>query len=105
MEIKEVRVRFSLSFTYYKDVVPKVVAQPKNQQEQQINASVNLNKAIIDEPAVDVPQEVALRKSQRQKRSTIDEYLVYFHESEIDLGIDNDPISFLQAIESNNYHR
>ena len=56
---------------------------------------------VINKPAVNVPQEVALRKSQRQKRSTIDEYLVYFHESEIDLGIDNDPISFLQAIESN----
>ena len=71
MKIKEVRVRVSLPFTSFKDVVPKVVAQPNNQQEQQIDAPVNLNEAIINEPAVDVPQEVALRKSQRQKRSAI----------------------------------
>ena len=39
-------------------------------------------------------------------RSAIsDEYLVYLHGSEIDLGIDNDPVSFSQAIESNNSDR
>ena len=34
VEIKEVRVRVFLSFTCFKDVVPKVVLQPNNQQEQ-----------------------------------------------------------------------
>ena len=58
---------------------------------------------IIDEPAVDVPHEVALRKYQRQKRSTTsDDYLVYLHASEFGLGIDNDPFSFSQDIKSNN---
>ena len=71
MKIKEVRVRVSLPFTSLKDVVPKVVAQPTNQQEQQIDAPINLNEAIINEPAIDVPREVALRKSQSQKRPAI----------------------------------
>ena len=62
MEIKEVRVRVFLLFTCFKDV-PKVVAQPNNQQEQQIDGSVNLNETIMNEPAVDVHQEVVLRKS------------------------------------------
>ena len=68
-------MRVSLPFTSLKDVVPKVVAQPTNQQEQQIDALVNLNEEIIDEPAVDVQQEVALRKSQSQKIPAIsDDY-------------------------------
>ena len=70
MEIKEVRVRIYLSFTSFKDV-SKVVGQPNNQQEQQIDAPINLNEAIINEPAIDVPREVALRKSQSQKRPAI----------------------------------
>ena len=102
MEIKEVRVRVSLTSTFFKDVVPKVVAQHNNQQAQQIDARVNLNEAITNEPTVDIPQEAALRKSQRKKRPSIsDDYLVYLHESD-DLGIDNDPVLFSQAIESNN---
>ena len=61
---------------------------------------------IIDEPVVDVPHEVALRKYQRQKRSTTsDDYLVYLHESKLDLANDNDPVSFSQVIESNNSNR
>ena len=63
------------TFYFFIYIVPKVVAQPNKQQEQEIDARVNLNEIIINEPAVDVPQEVALRKSQRQKRHTIsDDY-------------------------------
>ena len=73
-------MRVSLPSTFFKDVVPKVVAQPNNQQEQHIDAPINLNEAIINEHAVDVPQEVALRKSQIQKRYAIsDDYLIYLH--------------------------
>lgn len=101
MKIKEVRVRVPLSFSSFKVVVTKFV-QPNNQQEQQINTPVNHNEAIIDEPAVNVLQEVALIKSQRQKRYSIfDDNLVYLHELEIDLGIDNDLVSLLEATESN----
>ena len=50
VEIKEVRVRIYLSFTSFKDV-SKVVGQPNNQQEQQIDAPIILNEAIINEQA------------------------------------------------------
>ena len=55
MEIKKVGVRVSLPFNSFKDVVTKVIAQPNNQQEQQIDAPINLNEAIINGHAVDVP--------------------------------------------------
>ena len=67
VKIKKVKVRVLLPFTSFKDVVPNVVVQPKNQQEQQIDTLANLNEVIINEPALDVPQEVALRKSQKQE--------------------------------------
>ncbi|KAF3680344.1 hypothetical protein FXO38_02351 [Capsicum annuum] len=102
VEIKEVRVRIPLSCTSFKFIAPEAVVQQSNQQEQQINVPINHNEAIIDEPIVDEPQEVASRRSQRQKKSaSSDDYLVYLHESETDLEIDDDPISFSQAIESN----
>ena len=38
--------------------------------------------------------------SQRQRKSAIsDDYVVYLQESEFDLGINEDPVSFSQAIE------
>ena len=54
---------------------------------------------MINEPRVDEPQPIALRKSQIEKRSAIpNDYVVYLHESESDLGIENDPMTFLQAM-------
>ena len=44
-------MRTSLPFTSFKYVVPKVVRQPNNQQEQQIDAPIILNEAIINEQA------------------------------------------------------
>jgi len=43
-----------------------------------------------------------LRRSQRERMSAIpDDYMVYLQESDLDVGIKNDPISFSQAIECN----
>ena len=48
----------------------------------------------------------SIKKISRQKRPAIsDDYLVYLHESKIELGIDNDLVSFSQDIESNNSDR
>ena len=57
-----------------------------------------------NEPIVEEPQEVALRRSQREKRPTIlNNYVVYLHEIEIDLRInDNGPVSFSQAVSCDN---
>ena len=80
-------MRVSIPFTYFNDV-PKVVGPPNNQQEKQIDAPLNLNKAIINEPVVDVPQEIALRKSQRHKRYAISyDYLVYYISQKITLDL------------------
>ena len=104
MKIKEVRVQIPLPYISFKFIVLEDVVQQSNQQEQQIN--IPINDAIIDEPVVDEPQEVASKRSQRQRKSAIsDDYLVYPHELEIDLGIDDDPFSFSQAIESNNSNK
>ena len=62
------------------------------------------NENNVNEPTIGESQEIALRMSQRERRSAIsDDYVVYLKESEFDLGIDEDPVSFSQAIESVNF--
>ena len=68
-----------------------------------MNEQATHNEHNVNEPIVDEPQEITLRRSQRETRSTIsDDYMVYLQESEFDIGIDEDPISFSQDIESIN---
>ena len=56
---------------------------------------------LINKQVVEEPQEIALRRSQRERKSTIcDDYMVYLHESDFDIGTSTDPISFSQAIKS-----
>lgn len=82
VEIREVRVQVLLPYASSK-VVPKVV-WPNNQQVQQINDPTTHNNVEVNEPTKDEPQEVELRRSERQKRSAIfDDYLIYLHELEI----------------------
>ena len=49
-----------------------------------------------NEPIMEEPQEVALRRSQRERRPSIsNDYVVYLHETETNLSInDNDPVLF-----------
>jgi hypothetical protein len=52
----------------------------------------------VEEPHPEVP----LRRSHQEQNSAIsDDYVVYLQESEFDIGICNDPISYSQAIKSN----
>ena len=62
---------------------------------------------IHNKPIVKEQQEVALKRSQREMRPTIsNDYVVYLHEIEIDLSIDdNDPVSFFQAISCDNFEK
>ena len=56
---------------------------------------------IAIENAVEPPQPVPLRRSQRERRpALIDDYVVYLQESDFDIGIRKDPVSFSQAMES-----
>lgn len=72
-------------------------------QQQQINEGTLNNGDAQNEQVVNEPNQGALRRSQRTRRSAIaDDYLVYLHEIDYDVGINEDPISFSQAIESKN---
>ena len=114
VEIQEVRKEtpsVSTPSTSYKVVVPTVVQRLHNYQEQQINdqtEDTTHNEVVKieptqNEPTLNEPQEIALRRSQRPRKSAIsDDYVVYLQESEFDLGINEDPVSFSQAMKSGN---
>jgi len=75
-------------------VVPHVVETHNNKEEQQIN-----DLEVNNEPIVEQPQEMVLRRSHRDRKSTIsNDYVVYLQESENDLSIDNDPIFFQKPL-------
>ena len=59
---------------------------------------------MLNEPIMEELQEVALRRSQSEMRLVIsNDYVVYLHETEIDLSINgNYPVSFSQAISCDN---
>ena len=95
--IKEIRVEVLLPLTF-KPIDPNVVEL--HQSEEQQLADQTDHEVIHDTPIVDEPQVTSLRRSQRERKSTIpNDYVVYLQESELDIGIDNDPVSFSQAIE------
>ena len=101
VSIQEVRVQISVPKTST-IVVPELVSQPNKDQEQQINDSTLHNENVNSEPMVVEPQSTILRRSQRERRSSItDDYVVYLQESGIDLGIYNDPDSYTQAMQGN----
>ena len=76
-------------------IAPLVIVIKNNEEAQHNNEPM-----IHNEPIVEEPQEVALRRSQREKRPSIsNDYEVYLHETETNLSIDdNDPVLFSQAI-------
>ena len=76
------------------------VNNPDEQYEGQINDPITHNEIVINEPGVDEPQPIALRRSQREKRLAIpNDYMVYLHKSESDLKIENDPMTFSKAMD------
>ena len=63
---------------------------------------VQVHKEVTQEPQVQVP----LRKSTRERRSTIlDDYVVYLQEHEFDMGLEDDPISVSQVKQSSNFEK
>jgi len=99
LEIKEVRVQVPVTNISSSGViVTYVVETHNNQEEQQIN-----DLEVKNEPIVEQPQEVVLRRSHRDKKSVIsNDYVVYLQELENDLSIDKDPVSFSEAIKGDN---
>jgi len=98
MEIKEVRVQVLVASTSSsRVVVPHVVETHNNQEEQQINDPEVNNELIVEQP-----QEIVLRRSHRNRKN---DYVVYLQELENDLSIDNDLVSFLEAINGDNSNK
>jgi len=92
--IQEVRVQVSLPITSKENVVPTVV-QSFDNVEQVIDQSLH-DEIITNEPIIEESQGIALRRSQRERRSAIsDDYVVYLQESNFDIGTSKDPVSFL----------
>jgi len=98
VETKEVRVQVPLTSTSTSRIVVPHVDEAHNDQEEQIN-----DPEVNNEPVVEQRQEIVLRRSQREKRSAIsNNYVVYLQESKNDLSNDNDPVSFSEAMNSDN---
>ena len=87
MKIKEIQVRFPLTYASSSKVsVPLDVIKNNNEEEKHNNELMIHNEHIIEEP-----QDIALTRSQRERRIVIsNDYVVYIHELEIDLSIIND---------------
>ena len=63
VEIQEIRVQVPLPITSSQIFVPTVVEHFDNLQEQQINDQTRHNEVVANEPIVDEPREVTLRRS------------------------------------------
>ena len=101
MKIKEVRVQVSLACASSSKVIAPLVVVPNNNEEEQQNNELMIH----NEPIVEEPQEVALMKSQRERKPTIlNDYVVYLHETKTNLSInDNDPVSFSQVVSCDDF--
>nr|KYP46271.1 Retrovirus-related Pol polyprotein from transposon TNT 1-94 [Cajanus cajan] len=103
VEVKEVRMQVPLTYAFSNKVtVPLTIVSNNNEEEQHNNEPM-----IHNEPIVEQPQEIALRRSQREKRPAIsNDYMVYLHELETDSSInENDPVSFSQAVSCDNFEK
>ena len=100
MNVQEVRVQVPLPITSNEIVVPTIVEQPNN-IEQQINEPLLHNEMLTNEHVVEEPQEISLRRSQRERKFVIsNDYMVHLHESNFDIGTSKDLVLFSQAIKS-----
>ncbi|KAG7564986.1 Integrase catalytic core [Arabidopsis suecica] len=108
VDIQEIQVEVSSPDVPSKVVVPIVSVQSNDTIEQHDDVPIPLDEGTINEPVTiqeennSVPQE-PLRRSGRERRSAIsNDYVVYAIESECDISLDEDPITFRKAMESDN---
>ena len=100
VDVEEIRVDIPPLFLPQEIIVSQPVQQvEENEQHNRVGSLPPENIAI--ENAVEPPQPAPLRRSQRERRPAItDDYVVYLQESDFDIGIRKDPVSFSQAMES-----
>ena len=94
------RVGYKLSNSTFWVVITQPVQQVEDNEQNNRDGSLPLENIAI-ENAVEPPQPAPLRRSQRDRRPAItDDYIVYLQESDFDIGIRKDLVSFPQAMES-----
>ncbi|RVW32004.1 Retrovirus-related Pol polyprotein from transposon TNT 1-94 [Vitis vinifera] len=100
VDIEEIRVDIPPPFLPQEIIVPQPVQQVEDNEQNNRDGSLPLENIAI-ENVVEPPQPAPLRRSQRERRPAItDDYVVYLQESDYDIGIRKDPVSFSQAMES-----
>ena len=71
-----------------------------NDTAEQIHDDPSHNKNTTNEQAMEIPEQVILRRSHREQRPAISsDYVMYLQEYEFDIGMCNDPVTFSQAKE------
>ena len=100
VDVEEIRVDIPPLFLPQEIIVPQPVEQVEENEQHNRDGSLppeNIAIENVEEP----PQPAPLRRSQRERRPAItNDYVVYLQESDFDIGIRKDPISFSQAMES-----
>ena len=100
VDVEEIRVDIAPLFLPQEIIVPQPVQQVEENEQHNRDGSLPPENIAI-ENAVEPPQPTPLRRSQRERRHAItDDYVVYLQESDFDIGIRKDPVSFSQAMES-----
>ncbi|RVW44411.1 Retrovirus-related Pol polyprotein from transposon TNT 1-94 [Vitis vinifera] len=100
VDIEEIRVDIPPPFLPQEIIVPQPIQQVEDNEQNNRDGSLPLENIAI-ENAVEPPQPAPLRRSQRERKPAItDDYVVYLQESDFDIGIRKDPVSFSQAMES-----
>ena len=100
VDVEEIRVDIPTLFLPQEIIVPQPVQHVEENEQHNRDGSLPPENISI-ENVVEPPQPAPLRRSQRERRPTItDDYVVYLQESNFDIGIRKDPVSFSQAMES-----
>ena len=100
VDVEEIRVDIPSLFLPQEIIVPQPVQQVEENEQHNRDGSLPPENIAI-ENVVEPPQPTPLRRSQRERRPAItDDYVVYLQESDFDIGIRKDPVSFSQAMES-----
>ena len=89
----------------FDDTIQNVQSITKIQDTHEIPLTLVMEPIQVHEEVTQQPQEpqvqVPLRRSTRERRSTIsDDYVVYLQEHEFDMGLEDDPISVSQVKQS-----
>ncbi|KAL8151085.1 hypothetical protein V2J09_020893 [Rumex salicifolius] len=107
VDIQEIQVEVPLPFIAHEVVVLIVSSQTNDTMEQPNDVQIPQVESLVDEPVIiqeenSIPQDL-LRRFVRERRPVIpDDYVVYVVESECDLSIGEDLVSFKNAMEGDN---